>query len=197
MDTKQDGGGNVFGGVGRVAVVVLLIGGMLPFMAPATHAALDAYLRIPGIEGTSKDAAHKNWVTASSVVSENLNGDAQADREELAVRKAGGSNDKAAIGSGSGSGKVAAAAAPRDVSSGQTSGKRVHQPFTITKEVDAASPKLFQACASGQHISEVDVDLGSAHYKLTDVVISSDTKSGGARPMETLTFNYTKIEMVQ
>jgi type VI secretion system secreted protein Hcp len=184
MSSNQDAGRSILGWITKVAAIVLLIGATLPFMAPATHAAIDTFIRIDGIDGSSKDAAHKNWIQSSSMVAGDLNGDAQADRI--------GSQ-----GSGAGAGKVTTAA-PRDAASGLAAGKRMHKPFTITKEVDQASRKLFELCASGKHISEVDVDMGSAHYKLQDVVISSATKSSsGGRPMETLTFNYTKIEMTQ
>jgi type VI secretion system secreted protein Hcp len=40
--------------------------------------------------------------------------------------------------------------APRDAQSGQASGKRQHQPVTITKEQDASSPQLFQALLSNE-----------------------------------------------
>jgi len=33
--------------------------------------------------------------------------------------------------------------APRDVSTGLATGKRQHQPFSITNQTDVASPKLF------------------------------------------------------
>lgn len=188
MSRNQEIRGHVFGWAARLAAIVLLIGGTLPFMAPAAHAAIDAYLRIPGVEGEAKDAAHAKWVAASSVVSGDLNGDAQADREasaplvsELTMRKAGGNPT----------------AMSHSASAGAPAGKRMHKPFSITKEVDAASPKLAQMCASGQHLPQVDVDMGSAHYRLTDVVIAADTKSGGDRPLETLTFTYQKIEMLQ
>lgn len=197
---------SMFGGIARFATGLLLVGGAFSFMALGTHAAFDAYLRIPGLDGGSKDPAHAKWIAASSVVAGDLNGDAQADREssspsvsELTVRKAGGTQEKANIGSqssGAGPGKVTATSAPRDLATGQASGKRMHKPFTITKEMDAASPKLFEMCASGKHIPEVDVDMGSAHYVLHDVVISSATKSSaGERPTETLSFTYQKIEM--
>ena len=200
MTKNQQATRTMFGGIARVATGLLLVGGAFSFMTLGTHAALDAYLRIPGIDGSSKDAAHVKWIAASSVVAGDLNGDAQADREasELTARKAGGTQEKANIGSqssGAGAGKLTATSAPRDVATGQASGKRMHKPFTITKEVDQASPKLFEMCASGKHIAEVDVDMGSAHYVLEDVVISSATKSSGARPMETLSFTYQKIEM--
>lgn len=204
---KQSAGASFFGPIVQLAAIVLLVGGTLPFFAPAAHGALDAYLRIPGIDGASKDSAHVRWIMISSVVAGDLNSEAQADREssspsvsELTVRKAGGSPDKTNAGSqssGSGAGKVTAAT-PRDAASGMATGRRMHKPFTITKEIDVASPKLVQACASGQHMQEVDVDLGTARYKLEDVVISSDNKSSsGGRPIETLTFTYQKIEMTQ
>lgn len=49
-------------------------------------------------------------------------------------------------------------AAPRDAQSGMASGKRMHKPFTITKEVDSASPLLMKAVASGQHFATIEVD---------------------------------------
>jgi len=106
----------------------------------------------------------------------------------------GQASGKSAIGSatsGAGAGKTAS-----DSWSTPT-GRRMHKPFTITKEIDKASPLLSQACASGQHFQEVDVDLGAgARYTLTDVMITSDQKSrGGDRPMETISFTYQKIEM--
>ena len=73
----------------------------------------------------------------------------------------------------------------------------LHKPFTITKEIDKASPTLAKAAASGEHSSQVDVQLASGgKYTLTDVMVSSVQKSsGGDRPMETVSFTYQKIEM--
>lgn len=119
------------------------------------------------LDGASKDPAHLNWNVISSVVSADLNGDATADREssapsvsEVTASHAIGSatsgagagkaasdswsapTSKAAIGSatsGAGAGKVTASA-PRDMATGMASGKRMHKPFTITKEIDKSSP---------------------------------------------------------
>ena len=44
-------------------------------------------------------------------------------------------------GSGSGSGKLSVIS-PRDAASGLPTGKRMHKPFVITKELDKASPML-------------------------------------------------------
>ena len=167
--------------LGRVAsgaaIIVLMIGAQLIF-GPASKAAMNAYLRIPGIDGESTDAAHASWITISSVSSGDL-------KSESALNIASQS-------SGAGSGKVAMQ--PMDANSGMTTGRRMHQPFVIVKEVDKASPKLMQAASSGQHFPEVDVDMDGNHYKLSDVTLTV-RKAGGDRPMETITFTYQQIEM--
>jgi type VI protein secretion system component Hcp len=165
------------------------------------QAAFDAYLKIEGLDGGSKDPAHMGWIAISRVVAGDLNADAAADREsstpsvsELTVRKAGG-------GEASKNSKPLTAAnkavqSPRDLASGQASGKRMHKPFVIMKEMDKASPKLFEACSTGKHFLSATVDMGGKQYTLYDVVIASAQKSGGGpHPMETITLNYTKIEM--
>jgi len=189
---------------------LLLTGvGILFLFGPATvrtHGAFDAFLKIEGIDGGSKDAAHMNWIGLTHVVSGDLNGDAMADREasapsvsELAVRKAGGTQAQtvgsATGGAGAGKATLATTAPPRDTASGMPTGKRVHKPLVIVKEVDKASPLLVQACASGKHFTTAEVDLSGQRYTLYDVVIAAVQKSsGGDRPTETLTLNFTKIE---
>lgn len=44
---------------------------------------------------------------------------------------------------------------PRNPQTGLPSGKRVHEPFTLTKEIDKSSPKILQALTSGEQLSEV------------------------------------------
>lgn len=44
---------------------------------------------------------------------------------------------------------------PGDAATGQSSGKRQHQPLVITKEWGAASPQLFQAAATGETLKSV------------------------------------------
>ncbi|MBN2515595.1 MAG: Hcp family type VI secretion system effector [Deltaproteobacteria bacterium] len=48
---------------------------------------------------------------------------------------------------------------PRDTHSGLPTGKRIHLPMTITKEMDKSSPKLCQALTSGEQLSEVVLDF--------------------------------------
>jgi len=176
------------------------------FGAANARAAFDAFLKIEGIDGTATDAAHMNWIEVQRVVSGgDLNAAAEADREasapsvaELAARKAGGS--QTTVGSatgGAGAGKVTAGTP--SAASGMSSGRRQHQPLVVIKMVDKASPVLAQACATGKHFSMAEVDVASGgsfmRYELTDVIIASVQKSsGGDRPTESITLNYTKIE---
>jgi type VI secretion system secreted protein Hcp len=51
---------------------------------------------------------------------------------------------------------------PRDIASGQASGKRQYQPIIIRKLTDAASPLLLQACATNETLSEVIFTLYGA-----------------------------------
>jgi len=51
---------------------------------------------------------------------------------------------------------------PRDPQSGLPSGKRIHGPLTIEKEIDKASPMLEQALCDGEHLSEVLLK----HYRI-------------------------------
>ncbi|MEM8985881.1 MAG: Hcp family type VI secretion system effector [Pseudomonadota bacterium] len=46
---------------------------------------------------------------------------------------------------------------PRDPQSGQPSGQRVHQPFTITKVFDKSSPLLYNALCSGENLTKVEL----------------------------------------
>lgn len=163
------------------------------------QAAYDAYLKIDGLDGASKDPGHMGWIAIARVASGDLSSEAAADREssspsvsELTMRKAGGTP---ATKSANAATANQAAQSQRDVAAGLPSGKRMHKPFVIVKEIDAASPKLYQACASGKHFPTALVEAGGKQYKLYDVVISSVQKSGGDRPMETISLNFTKIEM--
>src|SRR5262249_4112057 len=41
---------------------------------------------------------------------------------------------------------------PRDLHTGQPTGKRQHKPLVLTKEIDQASPLLAQACVDGDRV---------------------------------------------
>src|SRR4051812_11917717 len=46
---------------------------------------------------------------------------------------------------------------PRDPQTGASTGKRVHNPLTIVKSYDKASPKLYQALTSGEKMKNVEI----------------------------------------
>ncbi len=70
---------------------------------------------------------------------------------------------------------------PRDMHTGLPTGQRIHHPLVITKHFDNASPKLMQACTSGEQFSEVTIQFyrinetgTEEHYytiKLNDAII--------------------------
>ncbi|WP_296223986.1 Hcp family type VI secretion system effector [Ralstonia sp. UBA689] len=47
---------------------------------------------------------------------------------------------------------------PKSPQTGLPTGKRVHGPMTLTKEIDVASPKLFQALTSGEQMKHVTLE---------------------------------------
>jgi type VI secretion system secreted protein Hcp len=72
--------------------------------------------------------------------------------------------------------------------------------LTITKKVDRSSPKLAEAAAKGRRLNRMTVTLPPARegdrparVTLHDVAVSS-VQRPGAGPMESISFNYTKIE---
>ena len=89
--------------------------------------------------------------------------------------------------------------------SGGGTGKTNFHDLTITKTVDKASPTLFAAAATGKHLSNATLTfvrkagekpLEYLKIKLTDVLVSSykSGTSNKAQPIESITFNFTKIE---
>lgn len=48
---------------------------------------------------------------------------------------------------------------PRDPASGLPTGKRMHKPFIITKELDKSSPLLFQALVSNENLTEWELQF--------------------------------------
>ena len=87
----------------------------------------------------------------------------------------------------------------------RTTGRPMHQDFTVTKDVDKATPSLLQGCNEGKVYKEILITVGRNDagkileiftYKLEDAVISSISVGGGggAKPVETITFNYARIE---
>lgn len=52
---------------------------------------------------------------------------------------------------------------PVDEQEGAVTGSRIHRAAEVWKEIDTASPSLFQACCTGQTLDEVKIDF----YRIT------------------------------
>jgi type VI secretion system secreted protein Hcp len=102
---------------------------------------------------------------------------------------------------------------PRDPQSGLPSGKRIHGPLKIVKEFDKASPKLYQALCTGEHLKNVtlkwyriDATGSEEHYfthTMEDAVIVEIKpyvpmaflpQNEPYRHMEEVSFTYSKIK---
>jgi len=56
---------------------------------------------------------------------------------------------------------------PRDAASGLPTGKRMHKPFIITKELDKSSPLLYNALVSNENIPEWELQFWTPQLKAT------------------------------
>jgi type VI secretion system secreted protein Hcp len=102
---------------------------------------------------------------------------------------------------------------PRDPQSGLPTGKRMHKPYTITKELDRSSPLLFAILCTNENIREARVDYWTAtatgqekqHFtvRLTNANIASinfkmanvrSPKLGRRAEYEEIALTYQKIE---
>lgn len=97
------------------------------------------------------------------------------------------------------------AAASVSTAGGASVGRCEHADFTITKELDKASPILAQKCSEGKHIGLITLVLCRSmeggqvqymEYKLTNSIIANVSVGGssGGLPTENVGFNYGKIE---
>lgn len=101
---------------------------------------------------------------------------------------------------------------PRDPQTGLPTGKRVHNPLTVTKVFDKSTPKLFEALATGERMKDVtlkyyriDPSGQEQHYftiKLEDAIVVSvkpwvpnalDQSRERFTHMEDVSFTYSKI----
>ncbi len=90
---------------------------------------------------------------------------------------------------------------------GGGAGKVQMQDFHFNMKVNKATPKLFLACASGQHIKTAVLTARKAGkdqqdfftVKFSDVLVSSYQSSGAGGsdvlPMESISLNFAKLEM--
>jgi type VI secretion system secreted protein Hcp len=88
---------------------------------------------------------------------------------------------------------------------GAGAGKAQFQDFHFVARTSKASPKLFLACASGEHVKSAfltcrrrgQARLEFLKYKLSDVLISSFLVGGSTpeEPFDQVSLNFAKIEM--
>lgn len=87
---------------------------------------------------------------------------------------------------------------------GGGAGKVSMQDFHFVMHTNKASPKLFEACATGKHIPSAKLTCRKAgetqqeYYKVTftDLLVSSFQTSGsGVLPMDQISVNFAKIEI--
>ena len=89
---------------------------------------------------------------------------------------------------------------------GGGAGKVAMQDFHFVMRANKASPKLFLACASGQHVKSAVLTARKAGkdqqefliVKMTDVLVSSYQSGGGEAvdvPTDQLSFNFSKLEV--
>jgi type VI secretion system secreted protein Hcp len=99
----------------------------------------------------------------------------------------------------------------RSSAGGASTGRSQHGDFSITKYIDKASPKLYEAVSSGKHFSKAKIEVcraGGSQVKfleitLEEVMVSNisllstgHTKEGQDLPTESVHLNYGKIEWV-
>jgi type VI secretion system secreted protein Hcp len=91
---------------------------------------------------------------------------------------------------------------PRDIASGQASGKRQHQSISIVKEWGASTPQLFQALVSNEVLDSVVIRLiEHNHHKrvshtihLSNAHVSEMRHIGGGEYR--VSFSYEEIQVI-
>jgi type VI secretion system secreted protein Hcp len=89
---------------------------------------------------------------------------------------------------------------------GLGAGKVQMQDFNFTMKVNKASPKLFEACATGSHIKSAILTCRKAggdqqeymKYTFTTLLVSSymtGGSDGGVIPMDQISLNFAKVEV--
>jgi type VI secretion system secreted protein Hcp len=132
----------------------------------------DCYIKIEGYPGESTDSKHKDWIEVLSY--------------SHGVRQSGEATSR---------------------EGGMSAGRANFHDFTFVKMMEKSSPALAKACAEGKHISKAEVQCcqaaGDKHCFMkivfSDLLLSAVTPTGNtkaqeSRPLEEVSFRYTKIE---
>ncbi len=86
---------------------------------------------------------------------------------------------------------------PADASRSAAAGRTQHKPFTLTKEVDGATPKLLQAHATNETLESVIIQTVNEQNQASKTItlknaIISDIKTSGHT--ESISFSYDSME---
>jgi len=99
----------------------------------------------------------------------------------------------------------------RSSAGGGTTGRATHDDFVITKFIDKASPKLYEALSTGKHFGKVKIEVCRAgghqvkflEINMEEVLISQihstangHSGSGDQLPQDSVALNYGKIEWI-
>ncbi len=103
---------------------------------------------------------------------------------------------------------------PKSPNNGFPTAKRVHNPLTVVKEVDQSSPKIFQACVTGEQLKDVTLKYyritkqgTEEHYyttKLEEAIVvgyspyipvTLKSSNDVLKHMESVSFAYKKIKV--
>jgi type VI secretion system secreted protein Hcp len=96
---------------------------------------------------------------------------------------------------------------PRDVASGQASGKRQYKPIQITKPIDGSTPQILQALATNEVLKSVTFEFVRTNpngeeevwyvIKLTNATVSAYHQGNdtNGQPSEEVCFTFQKIEV--
>lgn len=108
-------------------------------------------------------------------------------------------------------------ASPRDAASGQATGKRMHKPLVITKEIDRSSPLLMNALVNNENVTAFSlefyhpsiggsvgggaekvfykIELTNARVSAIETMMDNNTHPDLVKyaPYETVAFTYQKI----
>jgi len=130
--------------------------------------AVDVFLKINGIEGESADDKHKNQIDVLSY--------------SFGITQTG----TMSYGGGGGAGKAN------------------FGDFSFMMRMNKATPKLMNAVSTGKHIADAQLFCRKAGgtqeeymtYKFYDLLVSSyQTSASSEEPTESISFNYSKMEM--
>ena len=90
---------------------------------------------------------------------------------------------------------------------GGGAGKATFQDLSFTHRIDRATPSLFKACATGQHLKDATITVrrgggrGQAEFlviKLEDVIVTSVSDAGtadGDPPFEAISLAFGKVDL--